>query len=129
LPRRHAAAARSGLLKGQLTQTLNNARQLYIAGYSMATDFNTEGDEQLGWPGDLTERKNDPVLTVSQYIDRLVAHEYLKKVDMQKVMQAPGVSPVGYQQELRRRTQLPIQDLSCEGNRRCREHLLRDEEL
>jgi len=82
-----------GLLKGQLTQTLNNARQLYIAGYSMATDFNTTGDEQFGWPGDLTERKKDPVFTFSQYIDRLVAHEYLKKPDMQKVMQAPGVVP------------------------------------
>jgi hypothetical protein len=75
----------------QISPVLNNARQLYIAGFSMATDFNTSGDGHLGWPGELAERKEDPVLTVSAYIERLVAYEYLKKVDMGKVMQAPGV--------------------------------------
>jgi len=86
-------AIQGGLLKGQLTQTMNNARQLYIAGFSMATDFNTTGDEHLGWPGDLPEREKDPVKNVSGYVERLVDYEYLKKVDMAKVMQAPGVLP------------------------------------
>jgi len=86
-------AIQGGLLKGQLTQTLNNARQLYIAGFSMATDFNTTGDDHLGWPGDLPEREKDAVKNVGGYVERLVDYEYLKKVDMQKVMQAPGVTP------------------------------------
>jgi len=59
----------------------------------MATDYGTEKDLELGWPGDLADRKSHPVLAVSQYVDRLVAREYLKKEDMQKVMQAPGVTP------------------------------------
>ena len=86
-------AIRHGLLKGQVAATLNNARQLYIAGFSMATDFKTQGDDHLGWPGDLAERKTEPVTTVSQYIERLIRYDYLKAVDMQKVMQAPGVVP------------------------------------
>ncbi len=86
-------AIQGGLLKGQLTQTMNNARQLYIAGFSMATDFNTTGDELLGWPGDLPDREKEPVRNVSGYIDRLVDYDYLKKPDMAKIMQAPGVIP------------------------------------
>jgi prepilin-type N-terminal cleavage/methylation domain-containing protein len=112
-----------------ISSVLNNARQLYIAGFSMATDFNTTGDQHLGWPGDLAERKKDPVLTVSQYIDRLIAYEYLKKVDMQKVMLAPGVTAWEYQKELRRRAKLPLQGLPGEGERRSREHLLRYSQL
>src|SRR4051812_9282050 len=69
----HGAAHRGD----QISQVLNNARQLYIAGFSMTTDFNTSGDDHLGWPGELAERKQDPVLTVSAYIERLVAYEYL----------------------------------------------------
>jgi hypothetical protein len=84
---------RAGRHGDEIGPILTNARQLYIAGFSMATDFNTTGDVHLGWPGVLAERKKDPVLTVSQYIDRLIVYEYLKKADMQKVMQAPGVVP------------------------------------
>jgi hypothetical protein len=78
-------------IKGQETQTLNNARQLYIAGFSMAADYGTTGEEDLGWPGDLADRKRNPITTVSAYIDRLVARDYLKKADMAKVLQAPDV--------------------------------------
>ena len=85
--------APSCLLHGTLTQTLNNQRQLYIAAFSMATDYGTEKNPQLGWPGDLALRKENPVLTVSQYINRLVAYEYLKKEDMAKVLHAPGITP------------------------------------
>jgi hypothetical protein len=82
-----------GFLKGQLTQTMNNARQLYIASYSMATDHGTTGDELLGWPGDLAERKARPVTTVSGYIERLIEGGYLNRSDMANVLKAPGVLP------------------------------------
>src|SRR3954471_15381205 len=59
-------------LDGHPTQTMNNARQLYIAGFSMAVDYGTTGDELLGWPGDLAERKVKPVTTVNNYIQRLI---------------------------------------------------------
>jgi hypothetical protein len=80
-------------LKNQLAATLWCARKLHIACSSMAADYEATQNTDLGWPGDLAERKRDPVLTVSQYIDRLVSQEYLKKVDMQYVMQAPGMMP------------------------------------
>jgi len=86
-------AIQGAMVKGQLTQTLNNARQLYIASFSMATDFNTTGDEHLGWPGDLGEREKDQVKNVSGFVDRLIDYDYVKAVDMVKVMQAPGVTP------------------------------------
>lgn len=84
---------RGGLLKGQLTQTMNNARQLHIVGFSMATDYDVNGDELLGWPGDLAERKVKPVTTVSGYIERLIEGGYLSRSDMAKVLQEPDVAP------------------------------------
>ena len=42
----------SGLTKGQMVGTLNNARQLYLAGQQMALDGSTNGDTNLAWPGD-----------------------------------------------------------------------------
>jgi prepilin-type N-terminal cleavage/methylation domain-containing protein len=86
-------AVTGAMTKGQLTQTMSNARQLYIAGFSMATDFNTTGDEHLGWPGDLMKREVEPINGVTDYINRLVEYDYLKQVDMMKVLQAPGVTP------------------------------------
>ena len=83
----------SAIKRGSLTQTLNNARQVYIAGFSMAIDHGTTGDDLLGWPGDLAERKVKPVTTVSGYIERLIEGGYLSRSDMAKVLQEPGVIP------------------------------------
>src|SRR5688572_20861090 len=78
---------------GPVAQTLKNALQLYIAVFSMATDYGTTGDALLGWPGDLAERKIRPVTTVGSYIERLIEGGYLKRSDMPKLLQAPGVVP------------------------------------
>lgn len=40
------------LTKGQMTQTLNNARQLYLATQTVAMDAVTAGATTVGWPGD-----------------------------------------------------------------------------
>ena len=79
--------------KGPINQTMNNARQLYSAGFSMAIDHGTTGDDLLGWPGDLAERKGKQATTVSGYIERLIGGGYLKRSDMAKVLQEPGVIP------------------------------------
>ena len=46
-------ALTSALAKAQLTGTMNNARQLYLAQFSMANDGTATGDSKLAWPGDL----------------------------------------------------------------------------
>jgi prepilin-type N-terminal cleavage/methylation domain-containing protein len=81
-------ALTSALTKGQMTGTLNNGRQLYLAAQQMALDGAANSDPTLVWPGD------DPanITTVTQYCNRLVANDYLKPGDLQKLLNAPGTN-------------------------------------
>jgi len=80
-------ALTSALTKGQMTGTMNNARQLYLAAQQMALDGAANSDPTLVWPGD------DATLTsVSLYMTRLVANDYLKPGDVQKLMNGPGTN-------------------------------------
>ncbi|MBV9008248.1 MAG: type II secretion system protein [Verrucomicrobia bacterium] len=80
-------ALTSALTKGQLTGTMNNARQLYLAGYQMALDGSTNSDPTLSWPGD-----DATLTTMSAYMSRLVANNYLKPGDVSKLLSGPGAS-------------------------------------
>src|ERR1700693_1833053 len=51
-------ALTSALSKGQMTGTMNNARQLYLAGYQMALDGSANSDANLAWPGDYSSGVN-----------------------------------------------------------------------
>ena len=73
------------LTKGQMTGTMNNARQLYLAGFQMATDGAANSDPNYSWPGDDTS-----VTTLEAYISKLVQNDYLKAGDAQKILNAPG---------------------------------------
>jgi prepilin-type N-terminal cleavage/methylation domain-containing protein len=80
-------ALTQALTKGQMTGTMNNARQLYLAALQMATDGGTNSDPNLSWPGD------DPALTDLQgYCTKLVQNNYLKAGDLQKILNAPGAN-------------------------------------
>jgi prepilin-type N-terminal cleavage/methylation domain-containing protein len=81
-------ALTSALTKGQMTGTLNNGRQLYLAAQQMALDGAANSDPTLVWPGD------DPanITTVTQYCSRLVANDYLKPGDLQKLLNGPGTN-------------------------------------
>jgi prepilin-type N-terminal cleavage/methylation domain-containing protein len=80
-------ALTQALTKGQMTGTMNNARQLYLAGFQMATDGGANSDANLSWPGD------DPALTDLQgYCSKLVQNNYLKAGDLQKILNAPGAN-------------------------------------
>jgi prepilin-type N-terminal cleavage/methylation domain-containing protein len=80
-------ALTSALTKGQMTGTLNNGRQLYLAAQQMALDGAANSDPNLCWPGD------DPTITtVTLYCDRLYANDYLKPGDFQKLLNAPGTN-------------------------------------
>jgi prepilin-type N-terminal cleavage/methylation domain-containing protein len=81
-------ALTSALTKGQMTGTMNNARQLYLAGYQMALDGSANGDANLAWPGDF----NPAVTTLKDYVEKLVQNDYLKTSDLAKMLSAPGSS-------------------------------------
>lgn len=82
-------ALTSALTKGQMTGTVNNTRQFYLAGYQMALDGSTNSDPNLTWPGN---DANAATLTLAQYCEKLVQNDYLKPGDLQKLLNAPGTS-------------------------------------
>ena len=80
-------ALTQALTKGQMTGTMNNARQLYLAGFQMATDGAANSNPAYSWPGD------DPAVTsLEAYCNKLVQNDYLKPGDIQKILNAPGAS-------------------------------------
>src|SRR5437867_3941585 len=80
-------ALTSALTKGQMTGTLNNARQFYLAGQQMELDGAANADASLTWPGDYSDAAT---LTLKQYTARLVQNDYLKTGDLTKLLSAPG---------------------------------------
>src|SRR6267142_879549 len=53
-------ALTSALAKAQLTGTMNNGRQLYLAQFSMSNDGAATGDPALAWPGDVSKLLTAP---------------------------------------------------------------------
>ena len=80
-------ALTSALTRGQMTGTMNNMRQLYLAGQQMALDGAANSDPTLTWPGD-----NPAILKVQDYMSALVANDYLKPGDVQKLINGPGTN-------------------------------------
>ena len=80
------AALTSALTKGQMTGTMNNGRQLYLAAQQMALDGAANSDPNLGWPTDVGDT------TLNAYVTRLVTQNYLKVGDVQKLLSGPGAS-------------------------------------
>jgi prepilin-type N-terminal cleavage/methylation domain-containing protein len=81
-------ALTSALAKAQMSGTMNNARQLYLAQFQMANDGTSTGDSTLAWPGDLAA----PPATLAAYCDLLVSKGYLKAGDLSKLLNAPGAT-------------------------------------
>ena len=79
-------ALTSALNKGQMTGTMNNGRQLYLAGQQMALDGAANSDPNLGWPADVGDT------TLELYTQRLVRNDYLKPGDVAKLLSGPGAS-------------------------------------
>ena len=84
-------AITSALVKGQMTQALNNEKQIHLAVFNMSTDRVSTGDSSIGWPGDLMA-SGSSVSKVSDYVKVLVDNNYLKAGDL-KVFAAAGVTP------------------------------------
>src|SRR6058998_1580217 len=89
-------ALTSALAKAQMSGTMNNARQLYLAQFQMSNDGAATGDATSGWPRDL---QNQLVLggatfpnTLEGYCNILLAKGYLKGGDVFKLLNAAGAS-------------------------------------
>jgi prepilin-type N-terminal cleavage/methylation domain-containing protein len=79
-------AVSSALVRGQMTQTLNNARQLTLATQTMSIDTTTAGSG-VSW----TTGTNNSPLTVSTFSTELINGKYLTAQDLRKIFAAPGV--------------------------------------
>jgi len=83
-------ALTSALAKAQLTGTMNNARQVYLAQFSMANDGTATGDSKLAWPGDLAAVPG----TMAAYANGVVGPGYLQAGDINKLFNAPSCALV-----------------------------------
>ena len=79
-------AITGALTRGQASQTMSNARQLYVATFNMAADGQTTGDTNLVWPGD----SGSP--SWSAWANGLTTGGYLSTNDFNKMLNAQGVS-------------------------------------
>jgi prepilin-type N-terminal cleavage/methylation domain-containing protein len=77
-------ALAGALVRGQMTQTLSNMKQLHLASQQVALDGVTTGDTNLVWPGDQTTP------SWGAWATNLVP-AYLGTNDFNKLMSAPGV--------------------------------------
>jgi prepilin-type N-terminal cleavage/methylation domain-containing protein len=82
-------ALTQALTKGQMTGTMNNARQLYIAQFQMSNDGAATSDATSAWPGDLPPA---PPADLVSYLNVLTTKGYLRGADAIKLMTAPGAS-------------------------------------
>ena len=83
-------ALTSALAKAQLTGTMNNARQVYLAQFSMANDGSATGDSKLAWPGDLAIVPG----TMAAYCNGVVGPGYLQAGDINKLFNGPSCALV-----------------------------------
>src|SRR5437764_9308367 len=74
---------KSALVKRHRTQTRYNGRELYLTAFRMATDGAAKSDSSRAWPGDY------PISSLAEYCGKLVQNDYLKPVDIQRLLSAP----------------------------------------
>jgi prepilin-type N-terminal cleavage/methylation domain-containing protein len=86
-------ALTAALKKAQMTGTMNNGRQLYLAAFSMANDGAATGDASLAWPGDLIASAQLTAGSLQDYCNLFLLRKgYLKGGDFLKLLNAPGTS-------------------------------------
>jgi prepilin-type N-terminal cleavage/methylation domain-containing protein len=86
-------ALTSALTKAQMSGTMNNARQLYLAQFQMSNDGTATGDASSAWPGDLAAGGYlGAGATLVDYANILLSKGYLKGGDVIKLVNAPSAS-------------------------------------
>lgn len=81
-------AVGGALTRGQMTQTLNNVRQLHLATTTMDMD-NTAAGVGGGFPGELA---NDNLQTFDNWTFQLQEGKYLSEADLRKLLSAERVA-------------------------------------
>lgn len=79
-------AVSGALVRGQMTQTMNNARQLTLATQTMSIDTTTSGSG-ASW----TVGTDGSQLTVTTFSQELINGKYLTDSDLRKIYAAPGI--------------------------------------
>jgi type II secretory pathway pseudopilin PulG len=77
-------ALQNALVKRDLTRTMNNARELYLVAFRMATDGAAKADSTRAWPGDY------PTNSLAEYCTKLVQNGYVTPAELQRMLSAPG---------------------------------------
>jgi type II secretory pathway pseudopilin PulG len=77
---------KDGLAKREIDRTMIKARELYLAGFRMATEGAAKSDASRAWPGDY----ETGMTSLADYCTRLVQGGYLKPDDLQRILNAPG---------------------------------------
>jgi prepilin-type N-terminal cleavage/methylation domain-containing protein len=80
------------LMMGQMTGTLNNARQLHFATETMTRDTKAAKGNGMEWTMMVLNGKTTPV-SLAAYLDRFVQQNYLTKADVRILLCAPGKCP------------------------------------
>jgi prepilin-type N-terminal cleavage/methylation domain-containing protein len=83
-------ALTSALAKAQMSGTMNNGRQLYLAQFQMSNDGAATGDATSAWPGDLIAGGYLTAGDYTTYLNTLLKKGYLKAGDVLKLENAPG---------------------------------------
>jgi prepilin-type N-terminal cleavage/methylation domain-containing protein len=83
-------ALTSALNKAQMTGTMNNAHQLYLAQFQMSNDATATGATNMGWPGDMITAGIFTSGQYMQYLNVLLSNGYLKAGDVTKLLNSPG---------------------------------------
>jgi prepilin-type N-terminal cleavage/methylation domain-containing protein len=81
-------AVTGALARGQMTQTLNNARQLHLQTQTMTIDSTTSGE---GWSW--TYNGTNAASSVQEFAQALMVNRYLTQAELRKIFTAPGVTP------------------------------------
>ena len=86
-------ALTSALKKAQMSGTMNNLRQLYIAQFQMSNDGAATGDPTSAWPGDLITGGYlaGGAGSMVQYLNNFILQKgYLRGGDAIRLLTAPG---------------------------------------
>ena len=84
-------ALTSALAKAQMSGTMNNARQVYLAQFQMSNDGAATGDASSAWPGDLIASSQLTGGSLQAYCNNfLLTKGYLKSGDFLKLLNAAG---------------------------------------
>jgi prepilin-type N-terminal cleavage/methylation domain-containing protein len=116
-------ALTSALSKAQMSGTMNNERQLYLAQFSMTNDGAATGNSRLGWPGDLIDGAVIAQGDYLAYLNQLLANGYLKAGDILKLLNAAGAN---FQASINTSTTPPTLTAFTGGNAAIKVYTVRD---